>query len=235
MDLSTSDVAACGTENVHSDPGKSDSESEASRDSLQSLLERGNCYEARAWDSEAYRFAQWWNKVSATRIVERQDSQSRIWAAREGYRRYAIVRARSRVARALQEPFVARLIVKQDLLSLRLLFDEGAAYGGTTYHLTAALAERILTFLGYRAKRVVQMKTRSDCIDGSRMCPLFHHRVSRVECRQHVAFVLEGDTSSTCSSSNSDDEAETSDDASIVSSGSLTVARDRLKSYFSCH
>eukprot|EP00928_Gymnodinium_smaydae_P095653 TRINITY_DN8267_c0_g1_i2.p1 TRINITY_DN8267_c0_g1~~TRINITY_DN8267_c0_g1_i2.p1 ORF type:complete len:291 (-),score=35.39 TRINITY_DN8267_c0_g1_i2:234-1106(-) len=210
----TIDIAACVAEKLHSCVETNDVQSIDERDSFASLLERGTRYQARDWDPEAYRFAQWLHAASATRFIEGKEGQSSIASARICYRRYATMQAHARVSRALQEPFLARHIVRQDFLSVRLLFDKGMTCGGTTYHLTSALAERILSYLGYRAAVVLQVKTpKEECMDDSRMCPLFLHRLSRMSSRRHEARLQNLTSSrSTLTASLCYDEIEVSDD-----------------------
>eukprot|EP00928_Gymnodinium_smaydae_P095654 TRINITY_DN8267_c0_g1_i5.p1 TRINITY_DN8267_c0_g1~~TRINITY_DN8267_c0_g1_i5.p1 ORF type:complete len:290 (-),score=28.48 TRINITY_DN8267_c0_g1_i5:365-1234(-) len=209
----TIDIAACVAEKLHSCVETNDVQSIDERDSFASLLERGTRYQARDWDPEAYRFAQWLHAASATRFIEGKEGQSSIASARICYRRYATMQAHARVSRALQEPFLARHIVRQDFLSVRLLFDKGMTCGGTTYHLTSALAERILSYLGHRAAVVWQVKTRTECMDDGRMCPLFLHRLARISSRKQEARLQHLTSSgSTSTASLSDEEFEGSDD-----------------------
>eukprot|EP00928_Gymnodinium_smaydae_P052970 TRINITY_DN37083_c0_g1_i1.p2 TRINITY_DN37083_c0_g1~~TRINITY_DN37083_c0_g1_i1.p2 ORF type:complete len:100 (-),score=22.65 TRINITY_DN37083_c0_g1_i1:737-1036(-) len=63
MNAEFPDMAACDKDTVHSCPEMSDAESMDSRDSLESLLARGESYQARALDLEAYSFAQWWHAL----------------------------------------------------------------------------------------------------------------------------------------------------------------------------
>eukprot|EP00928_Gymnodinium_smaydae_P069719 TRINITY_DN5337_c1_g1_i1.p1 TRINITY_DN5337_c1_g1~~TRINITY_DN5337_c1_g1_i1.p1 ORF type:complete len:248 (+),score=29.41 TRINITY_DN5337_c1_g1_i1:84-827(+) len=218
----------------------SQAETAKSRDSFESLLERGRSYHARSWDVEAYSFAQSYASLNVARAFE-QELQSGSLAPRAFYRHYATMRAQACTACALQIPFIARHIVKQDFLSLRLMFDNGVTHGGTTYHLKSELAERILSFLGHLDYTEDAMPTRSECIDFNEMCPLFRHRMARGTGRQDVALGLQRDTSSSSSSltaalrnhSDIEDhiEFDMSDEESVASTGSVSDARDRLKTH----
>eukprot|EP00928_Gymnodinium_smaydae_P040288 TRINITY_DN27340_c1_g6_i1.p1 TRINITY_DN27340_c1_g6~~TRINITY_DN27340_c1_g6_i1.p1 ORF type:complete len:264 (+),score=24.85 TRINITY_DN27340_c1_g6_i1:51-842(+) len=249
-------VVACDAEDMKSSKAESDAESLDARDSVESLLERGNSYQARVWDPEAYRFAEWWHAAHAARFDNRQESQSCIAASRKLYRRYATEQVHARVENVLQVPFIGREIIKQDFLSLRLLFDKGVTSGGTTYYLTSTLYQMILAFLGHRPRVAVQMNVRPKCVDSSCICPLFQHRMSAVHGRQHVDSGLQVDaslstwpgddsdeddmsdcsfgllsTSSACD--DCDEEFDIPDDSSVFSSGSVSVAHDRLQNYLS--
>eukprot|EP00928_Gymnodinium_smaydae_P095657 TRINITY_DN8267_c0_g1_i8.p1 TRINITY_DN8267_c0_g1~~TRINITY_DN8267_c0_g1_i8.p1 ORF type:complete len:291 (-),score=32.45 TRINITY_DN8267_c0_g1_i8:234-1106(-) len=210
----TSAISASGVESLQSCLETRDAGSMEERDSFASFLESGNSYQARDWDPEAYRFAQWWHEASATHLGEGKEWRSSVASARGSYRRYATMQAHARVSRALRDPILARPIVKQDFLSLRLIFDKGVTCGGTTYHLTSALAEKISSYLGHRAAVVLQMKTpKEECMDDSRMCPLFLHRLSRMSSRRHEARLQNLTSSrSTLTASLCYDEIEVSDD-----------------------
>eukprot|EP00928_Gymnodinium_smaydae_P087709 TRINITY_DN7193_c0_g2_i1.p1 TRINITY_DN7193_c0_g2~~TRINITY_DN7193_c0_g2_i1.p1 ORF type:complete len:274 (-),score=25.16 TRINITY_DN7193_c0_g2_i1:195-962(-) len=212
-------------------PEMSEAESDHSRDSLDSFLERGNSYSADSFDVEAYRFAQWWNRFNATDDAEQEVSNPGVAASRRLYRRYATAQAYARVSNALQVPFVVRHIVKQDFFSLRLLFDHGMTCGGTTYHLTAELAEWILRFLGYQEKNAGPPYSRSNCITFDMLCPVFKHRMLRAARREHVSVDRQIDVSLSSFSSSTPSSSADSDDESVVSTGSVSAAGDLLLKY----
>eukprot|EP00928_Gymnodinium_smaydae_P010972 TRINITY_DN14120_c0_g3_i1.p1 TRINITY_DN14120_c0_g3~~TRINITY_DN14120_c0_g3_i1.p1 ORF type:complete len:243 (-),score=11.24 TRINITY_DN14120_c0_g3_i1:211-939(-) len=205
----------------------SETESEQTRDSVESLLERGNSYSAQSFDLEAYRFAQWWNALRDTGLVEQDVLSSRAAAPRQLYRRYATLQAHETVSSALQLPFVVRHKVKQDFFSVRLLFDHGVTFGGSTYHLTSELAEWVLSFLGHQEKAERPVCSPSNCIDFGALCPAFRHRTLRAGRCEHVAIGLQREASRSSSSSGSIG----SDDESVVSTGSVSAAGDRLLQY----
>eukprot|EP00928_Gymnodinium_smaydae_P025804 TRINITY_DN20452_c0_g1_i1.p1 TRINITY_DN20452_c0_g1~~TRINITY_DN20452_c0_g1_i1.p1 ORF type:complete len:238 (+),score=23.69 TRINITY_DN20452_c0_g1_i1:48-716(+) len=193
------------------------------RDSLESLVERGGHRLAFVWDAEAHQFATWWNALNAVRFVGEEQSQLRLGAPRQFYSQYATAKAHERVTSALKVPFVARQVLKQDFMNLRLLFDFGATYGVTTYYLTSELAGRILSFLGHREEAEDPSNTRSKCLDFGNMCPLFRHRMTRIGLRRSTSSV----------GSDSDQDIELSDGETISSSGSVSGACESLQQYLS--
>eukprot|EP00928_Gymnodinium_smaydae_P087708 TRINITY_DN7193_c0_g1_i1.p1 TRINITY_DN7193_c0_g1~~TRINITY_DN7193_c0_g1_i1.p1 ORF type:complete len:262 (-),score=17.03 TRINITY_DN7193_c0_g1_i1:188-973(-) len=211
-------------------PVTSEDEREHSRDSLESLLKRGNSYSAHSFDREAYRFAQWWNRLDATSAAGYELSNPGVAARRQLYRRYATMQAHARVLDAVQLPVVVRHIVKQDFASLRLLFDSGMTVGGTRYYLTSGLAEWILSFLDYRATDAGPIYCRTNCINFDMLCPVFKHRSLRAGRCEHLALGLQRGTSSSSLSSTQSSSVD-SDDESVVSTGSVSAAGARLVKY----
>eukprot|EP00928_Gymnodinium_smaydae_P075758 TRINITY_DN58773_c0_g1_i1.p1 TRINITY_DN58773_c0_g1~~TRINITY_DN58773_c0_g1_i1.p1 ORF type:complete len:227 (+),score=22.00 TRINITY_DN58773_c0_g1_i1:103-783(+) len=221
----------------------SDSEDADSRDSLDSLIERGRSYLAYVWDEEAYRLARWWDDSSAELNVGLGEPQSHRSARRHLYRRYATMQARARVASALKIPVVARHVLKQDFFSVRVLFEFGVSFGGSSFQLTPELALNILSFLGYREKAEELIPLRGECMHFFAMCPLFTHRMQRSFGSAHVARQFRKHASGHSTTSDEDEDSESvaseSDDTSELdvrdeasSTGSVSASYEELTEYF---
>eukprot|EP00928_Gymnodinium_smaydae_P092308 TRINITY_DN7615_c0_g1_i2.p1 TRINITY_DN7615_c0_g1~~TRINITY_DN7615_c0_g1_i2.p1 ORF type:complete len:280 (-),score=34.36 TRINITY_DN7615_c0_g1_i2:24-767(-) len=203
----------------------------SSRDSVKSLLGRGRSNLSDIWDPEANRFAGWWDDFDAdvhmhlrgTDLGGHGDRKERY----DLYRLYAAKQARETIARVLLDPFIARHAAKQELVGLYVLvrcWAKSRDHGHVNYLRTGDVAQRVLAFLGHQLKVRNTTCHRQHCIDFEPVCPLFQHRMRR--CFGVYSNATDDDTEST---DNYSEDAWS--DASDISTGSLTAAREELSKY----
>eukprot|EP00928_Gymnodinium_smaydae_P050896 TRINITY_DN34436_c0_g1_i1.p1 TRINITY_DN34436_c0_g1~~TRINITY_DN34436_c0_g1_i1.p1 ORF type:complete len:251 (-),score=28.69 TRINITY_DN34436_c0_g1_i1:337-1089(-) len=216
------------SDGVRSDCGLSSGGS-VSRDSVESMLDRGRSYLSQIWDREAFYFAEWWKDAHddaqlQLEVTERYDEKQVLHCL---VRRYAAKQAENILFLAMRSPFISRRVAKQEFVGLYIMARCGirSRDGTGRYGLESQAAIRILSCLGHQLKMPELPPQRLLCMNYEGVCPLFRHRSDRLFNR----LGMEPLPPAPVAVYDSDDDDD--DDSSTSSTGSLSTARNELHMY----